>query len=313
MSSEKPFAEFLGHRRRELRLTQMKIAEASQEVLSQPVVSSWETGATTPRIDDSRISILARILQISVERLEAFVGEQIAARGEVSRLPDLESLLREAQGCIEQVNEAEVWVLNPQTSFFIDSRTSGGQWSRNLAAGVSYHVVCVLDVIEPMELYRIMQLVLQVAQLESASGKVHLHGVRLVSPLASGESTQTFAECEAHYNVFRSQSISGMVCHELCNLSEVKSGDPDEPFRAQAVGILTGLGTTMLVKPKAIWREPLALFYLASAGSRRKGPFRPLAYLHAVDTCWALRLFVDRFEHHVSTSEQTASPASVVN
>ncbi|PIR86738.1 MAG: hypothetical protein COU11_04490 [Candidatus Harrisonbacteria bacterium CG10_big_fil_rev_8_21_14_0_10_49_15] len=100
-----PFADLLRDRRRDLRLSQRKVAEATKGVVPQPIISGWETASAMPKLDDPRLEAMAEVLRVSVEEMRDALACQLRGNAMISpvsakeiSLGDLDFIRQVAEG-----------------------------------------------------------------------------------------------------------------------------------------------------------------------------------------------------------------------
>jgi transcriptional regulator with XRE-family HTH domain len=131
---------------REARLSQRALAQRLN--LSQSMVSAWENGAAIPS---------AEHLLVVIETLK-LDGEERVRLEEARRQAELRSaleprtieyILHDASAFLDANPKTTIWMLGPENLPVLEVGSVRETWVRNLERPTSYHLVWVLDWVEP--------------------------------------------------------------------------------------------------------------------------------------------------------------------
>jgi transcriptional regulator with XRE-family HTH domain len=125
-------------------VSQRDLAEALG--VSQSVVSLWEKGSTTPSFD--LLAKLGRNLKVDVDTLIAARARTEARNAAAPRTVDY--ILYQADEFLRG-HDATIWVCGPDQLPVLEDSGTQRKWLENLQDGVCYHLLWVLDRVEPAE------------------------------------------------------------------------------------------------------------------------------------------------------------------
>ena len=156
---ERTFAVMLRDARTNSGFTQDAVSAKAK--VSQSSYSEWEQGRRLPESSrEDAVLRLADTLRLDpTELLRALERERRAARSSSrpcptaeTYLPAQERFLEECLAAVPKDHTMEIWLIGPETLPVLNEPSAEQAWADNLALGINYKVVWLLDLVDPHRL-----------------------------------------------------------------------------------------------------------------------------------------------------------------
>lgn len=305
---------------KEKKWSQKRLADEVRKIspgvdISQPILSNWVTGRP-PSKSDPRVPLLGKILGVALSDL--LQGLEVESTRELYRVPTIPELLLDAQVLIEEIGPSgmDLWLLNADDLPVLRNDVVRHYWARNLARGLHYHIIWILDSTRPETIVEFEDVALSISELTreevvglepSRSGTLFhypttIHHSEVTEESAAYAHSLAGARYSANSILFkRLQSKLSAHIVPLHHFYSFQRLPID--LRARLDSYVTSLGAVACYDPRLSARVPEANFAPRDlAATRDQVPINPILWL-ARPAADQLRKTMREIAAHFSSQE----------